>query len=103
MSEVADIDFPLWAALTIIAASVVLMLGTVACCAVRCFRPENSKGPAWFPNKDGQETYVRGAFQKDDGKPGFVRVLDGVGAGAGGAAGAVPTATSASIPMVRSA
>ena len=86
----------------IIAASVVLMLVLVACCAVRCFRPENAKGPSWYPTKDGKETYVRGAFQKDDGKQGFVRVLEGAGGG-GGAAGAVPTASSASIPMVRSA
>lgn len=76
MSEPMDIDFPLWAALSIVGASVVLMLMCVACCSVRCFRPENSKGSAWFPSRNGRETFVRGAFQESDGKSGFVRVLD---------------------------
>lgn len=76
MSEQAlDINFPLWAVLIIIGVSVALMLTSVACCAVRCYRPENSKGPAWFPNKEGKETIVRGAYQKPDGKSGFVRVI----------------------------
>jgi hypothetical protein len=79
-------EFPLWAALTIIAASVLLMIFCVACCAARCFRPENEKGTAWYPNKEGKETYARGFFEQDDKKEGFVRVRDS--AGAGGAAGA---------------
>jgi hypothetical protein len=83
MSEPAlDIDFPLWAVLTIIGVSVSLMLTFVACCSVRCFRPENEKGPAWFPSKEGKEQFARGLFQEPDGKSGFVRALEG-GAGAG--------------------
>lgn len=79
-------EFPLWAALAIIGASVLLMILCVACCAARCFRPQQSKGSAWYPNKEGKETYARGLFEGDDKKQGFVRVLEG-GAGAGGAGG----------------
>jgi hypothetical protein len=61
-------------------------------------------GPSWFPSKEGKERYVRGLFQESDGKPGFVRTLDGAG-GAGGAGAAsapdtVATSASLSIPMV---
>lgn len=87
-------EFPLWAVLTIIGASVLLMLCCVACCAARCFRPQNSKGAAWYPNKDGKETYARGFFEDDDKKQGFVRVLEGAsGPGAAGAAGVATAPT----------
>ena len=102
MSEPAlDIDFPLWATLSIIGASVALMLFSVACCAVRCFRPENSKGSSWFPSKDGKEQYARGLFQESDGKSGFVRKVDGgAGGGAAGAGAGAVTTSSLAIPMM---
>jgi len=70
-------EFPLWAVLTIIAASVLLMICFVALCASRCIRPQNARGGAWYPNKEGQKTYARGFFENDDKKQGFVRVLEG--------------------------
>jgi hypothetical protein len=39
----------------------VIICGT-ACCAVRCFRPQNSRGPSWMPDDKGQKMIVNEPF-----------------------------------------
>ena len=43
----------------------VIVCGT-ACCAVRCFRPQNSRGPAWIPNDKGQKMIVTEPFDSGE-------------------------------------
>lgn len=82
--RIATMDFPLWGALLSIGGGVVLMLGVVACCVVRCFRPESTRGAEWLPNKDGKEQLVKGV----GGSGSWLRQVDGA---------AIPA-----IPMVQS-
>lgn len=53
MSELDEVDLPFWVIILI----VVLALGCLFCCCtcfvVRCFAPENTKGPAWEINTEG--------------------------------------------------
>ena len=58
-------EFPLWAVLSIIGGAVLLLLCLVTTCAVRCFRPQNTAGPAWFVNKNGKEQLVKAPFRSD--------------------------------------
>lgn len=53
--------------LTIITLAVALMLLAICQCTIRCFRPQNSKGAAWFMSKDGVERLVRGPWEGGDG------------------------------------
>jgi hypothetical protein len=57
----------LWAVVVIVSAVIALLLCLVVCCVSRCFRPENSRGTAWFPAKDGSERLVPGAFDRPRG------------------------------------
>lgn len=59
-------EVPLWAALAIVAICVFLLLCIVTFCVVRCFRPENSRGPEWIPDKNGKEQTVRTFFRQSD-------------------------------------
>jgi hypothetical protein len=64
-------ELPLWAVLSTISGAVLLLLCLVTCCAVRCFRPQNTRGPEWFVRRDGKEQLVQAPFkegreQKDD-------------------------------------
>ena len=59
-------EVPLWAALAILAFSVFALLCFVTFCVVRCFRPENSRGPEWLPNRDGKEQTVNSFFRQSD-------------------------------------
>ena len=54
----------LFVVLTIIVASLVALLSCTACCVVRCFRPENSRGALWYPDADGKPQRVVGVFEK---------------------------------------
>lgn len=92
----------MWAVLAIIGTTVALMLCCVACCAARCFRPENSKGTAWYPTTDGKETFVRGFFEPDDKRQGFVRVYEASGGAAGAAAGSAAADGAAAAPPAAS-
>lgn len=56
---------PLWAVLLIISSAVLLLLCLVTTCAVRCFRPQNTRGPDWFVRKDGVEQLVKAPFRDD--------------------------------------
>ena len=56
-------EFPLWASLAIVALSVVAVICLVACCVVRCFRPENTRGPAWVPTKEGHEQLAKSWYR----------------------------------------
>lgn len=58
-------EVPLWVVLSAIATVVALMICGVTCCTVRCFRPENTRGPAWYLRKDGKEQIVRAPFKGD--------------------------------------
>ena len=55
----------MWLVVVIISSAVVLLLCVVTCCAVRCFRPQNTRGPDWFIRKDGQEQLVKAPFRAD--------------------------------------
>lgn len=55
---IVNMEFPLWASLAAVGGGVALMLCLVTCCTVRCFRPENSRGPKWVQDKDGKEQVV---------------------------------------------
>jgi len=56
LSEASDDDFalPVWALLLIVAAFVLLLIGCLACYAVRCFSPENFLGPRWNIDSKGE-------------------------------------------------
>jgi hypothetical protein len=58
-----------------LALGVAVMLCTVTCCAVRCFRPENSNGALWFPDREGKERLVKGLFERT-GKRGWLKAKD---------------------------
>ena len=60
-------EIPLWTVLLIIGSAVLLLVCLVTTCAVRCFRPQNSRGSDWFVRKDGKEQLVRGPFSNGDG------------------------------------
>jgi len=64
MSE-ADQGMALWAVLLIIFASIATLLSFVACCVVRCFRPDGERGPQWYPTKEGKTQLVKGVFRSD--------------------------------------
>ena len=59
-------EVPLWAALVILTSCVVLLLCVVTFCVVRCFRPENSRGPEWLLNRDGKQQTVNEFFRNSD-------------------------------------
>ena len=42
-----------------------LLIVLVTCCAVRCFRPENTHGPEWYTSKNGEEQTIKAPFKKD--------------------------------------
>ena len=71
-------EFPLWSVLSIIGGAVLLLLCLVTTCAVRCFRPQNTAGPAWFVRKDGKEQLVKAPFRSDRAQDGrnWLRVKD---------------------------
>ena len=74
-------EIPIQWVLLIIASAVLLLLCLITCCAVRCFRPQNSRGPDWFVRRDGKEQLVKApsattAIQKDDGRN-WLRVKEG--------------------------
>ena len=59
-------NMELFIVLAVISTSLVLLLTCTACCVVRCFRPQNSKGPAWFPDAEGNPQRVVGLFDERD-------------------------------------
>ena len=54
--------------LSIISTSLVLLFCCIGVCVVRCFRPQNSRGPKWFPDAEGTPQRVLGFWEarKDD-------------------------------------
>jgi hypothetical protein len=58
-------ELPIFVVLAIIGSAVLLLLCLVTCCAVRCFRPQNARGPEWFARRDGKEQLVKAPFQND--------------------------------------
>lgn len=68
-------EVELWIVLLSIAAGVAAMLCCVTCCAVRCFRPENSVGASWYPDRDGKERLVKGVFERT-GTRGWLKAKD---------------------------
>jgi hypothetical protein len=64
MSE-ADQGLELWAVLLIIFSTIAALLSFVACCVVRCFRPDGERGPQWYPTKEGKTQLVKGVFRSD--------------------------------------
>ena len=57
-------EVALWIVLLSLASGVGAMLCCVTCCAIRCFRPQNSAGAEWFADKDGKERLVKGVFER---------------------------------------
>lgn len=48
---------PLWLILTLVVLFLACLIGCCTCCAVRCFAPENTRGPFWessVPQGDGR-------------------------------------------------
>ena len=58
-------EIPVGIVVSIILAAVGLLLCLVTCCSVRCFRPQNTRGPEWFVRKDGKEQLVKAPFRTD--------------------------------------
>lgn len=56
--------------LLIISIALIALFCCVGCCVVRCFRPQGSRGPAWFPTADGKPQRVLGYWEErnDDNK-----------------------------------
>ena len=61
-----DMAVELALVLSIIAGALVALFCCVGSCVVRCFRPENSRGPLWFPTADGKPQRVVGLWEKRD-------------------------------------
>lgn len=58
-------ELPVGVVVLIIVGGVLLLLLSVTCCVVRCFRPENTRGPKWYLKSDGQEQIVKAPFRND--------------------------------------
>lgn len=61
----ADFSMIVWtlAALT----GIITFLFTLCtCCIVRCFRPQRSPGPAWYPDQNGNRRVVNRWNENDD-------------------------------------
>lgn len=52
---------PLIGFLLILGGAVLLLLSLVTCCAIQCFRPQNSRGPNWLT-----EQTVNVPFEKSE-------------------------------------
>jgi hypothetical protein len=58
-------EIPIPIVLLIILGAVLVLLLSISCCAVRCFRPQNSRGPDWFVRRDGKQQLVKAPFRDD--------------------------------------
>ena len=45
--------------------AVAFLICLITCCAVRCFRPQNKRGPEWYANRNGNEQTVKAPFRAD--------------------------------------
>jgi hypothetical protein len=77
-----------------ISAGVAVMLCTVTCCVVRCFRPDTSRGAEWFPGSDGKERLVKGLWERT-GTRGWLKPKDVTPA----AVPAIPAVPTLSVPL----
>lgn len=67
----------LFIVLTVITLSLILLFLCTGCCVVRCFRPENSRGPLWFSDADGKPQRVVGLWEKrGEGEKGWLEKAD---------------------------
>ena len=57
-------EMELMLVLAIITLALVALFCCVGFCVVRCFRPENSRGPLWFPTAEGKPQRVVGVWEK---------------------------------------
>ena len=53
MSELRDVDIPFWVIILIVVLALFCLFCCCTCFVVRCFAPENTKGPAWEHNTEG--------------------------------------------------
>ncbi len=60
-----EMELELWVILLAIAGGICLLLCSVTCCVLRCFRPENTRGPEWFHGNEGEQRTVKSAFTND--------------------------------------
>lgn len=72
-------EIPVWVVLLIIFGAIAASLCCLTCCVVRCFRPQNTRGPEWYHRRDGKKQLVQSAFRNDrvegdDGKK-WLRVV----------------------------
>jgi hypothetical protein len=58
-------EIPVGIVVAIILAAVAMLICLVTLCAVRCFRPQNTRGPEWYTRKDGKEQLVKAPFRND--------------------------------------
>jgi len=58
------VELALQGVLGAVASVIFLIIGGIACCTVRCFRPQNSRGAAWHVNENGEKQTVNAPFSK---------------------------------------
>ena len=61
LSEADEDTFPGWLIPAAVLAGLVLMIACLVCCTVRCFSPEQTKGPLWTTTEQGEAQFVRPA------------------------------------------
>jgi len=58
------VELALQGVLGAVASVILVIIGGVACCTVRCFRPQNSLGASWHVNESGEKQTVNAPFSK---------------------------------------
>ena len=58
------VELALQGVLGAVASVILVIIGGIACCTVRCFRPQNSRGAAWHVNENGEKQIVKAPFSK---------------------------------------
>lgn len=59
------VELALQGVLGAVSAVIFVLIGGIACCTVRCFRPQNTKGSAWKVDEEGNKRTVNAPFSKE--------------------------------------
>tara|TARA_B110001452_G_scaffold198367_1_gene168342 strand:+ start:7430 stop:7732 length:303 start_codon:yes stop_codon:yes gene_type:complete len=61
LAEENEDTFPGWFIPVAVLVCLILMITCLVCCTVRCFSPEQTKGPLWTTTEQGEAQLVRPA------------------------------------------
>jgi len=61
LSEDDEDTFPGWLIPVVVLVGLILMITCLVCCTVRCFSPEQTKGPLWTTTEQDEAQFVRPA------------------------------------------